>query len=51
MHKSLTFIFIIIIIIFFYDFFFCFKNVCFKKHRMMSPHKIVINVDIGMLLT
>ena len=27
------------------------KSFCFKKHRMTSPHKIVINVDIGMLLT
>ena len=26
------------------------KN-CFKKHRMTPPHKIVINVDIGVLLT
>ena len=27
------------------------KKKCFKKHRMTSPHKIVSNVDIGMLLT
>ena len=29
----------------------CFKKFCFKRHRMTSPHKIVINADIGMLLT
>ena len=27
------------------------KVFCFKKHRITSPHKIVTNVDIGMLLT
>ena len=29
----------------------CWNFFCFKKHHMTSPHKIVINVDIGMLLT
>ena len=46
MSKSLTFIFIVFMMAKFY-----FKKFCFKKHRMTSPHKIVINVDIGMLLT
>ena len=46
MPKSLTFIFIVFMKAKFY-----FKKICFKKHRMTSPHKIVINVDIGMLLT
>ena len=46
MPKSLTFIFIVFMMAKFY-----FKKFCFKKHRMTSPHKIVINVDIGMLLT
>ena len=46
MPKSLTFIFIIFMMTKF-----CAKKFCFKKHRMTSPHKIVINVDIGMLLT
>ena len=27
------------------------KKFCFKKHRMTSPHKIFINVNLGMLLT
>ena len=30
---------------------FCFKTFCFKKHRMTLPHKIVINVNIGTILT
>ena len=46
MLKSLTFIFIVFMMAKFY-----FKKFCFKKHSMTSPHKIVINVDIGMLLT
>ena len=46
MPKSLTFIFIVFMIAKF-----CFKRFSFKKHHMASPHKIVINVDIGMLLT
>ena len=35
----------------FYDSEILFSKFCFKKHRMTSPYKIVINVDIGMLLT
>ena len=46
MPKSLTFIFIAFMIAKVY-----LKKFCFTKHRMTSPHKIVINVDIGMLLT
>ena len=46
MPKSLTFIFIVFMMAKFY-----FKKFCFKKHRMTSPRKIVINVDIGILLT
>ena len=46
MPKSLTFIFIVFMIAKFY-----FQKFCFKKHRMTSPYKIVINVDMGMLLT
>ena len=45
MPKSLTFIFIVFMMAKFY-----FKKFCFKKHRMTSPRKIVINVDIGILL-
>ena len=46
MPKSLTFIFIVFMIAKFY-----FKKICFNKDRMTSHHKIVINVDIGILLT
>ena len=46
MPKSLIFIFIVFMMAKFY-----FKKICFKRHRMTSPHKIVINVDISMLLT
>ena len=46
MTKSLTFIFIVFMMAKFY-----FKKFCFKIHRMTSPYNIVINVDIGMLLT
>ena len=46
MPKSLTFIFIVLMMAKFY-----FKTFCFKKHCIAAPHKIVINVDLGMLLT
>ena len=45
MPKSLTFTFIVFMMAKVY-----FKKFCFKKHCMLSPHKIVINVNIGMLL-
>ena len=45
MPKSLTVIFIVFMMAKFY-----FKKFCFKKHCMLSRHKIVINVNIGMLL-
>ena len=46
MPKSLTFIFTVFMMAK------CrFKKFCFKKHRTTLPHKIVINVDIGTLLT
>ena len=46
MSKSLTFIFIVFMMAKLY-----FKKFCFKKCRMTSVHKIVINVDIDMLLS
>ena len=46
MLKSLFFIFIVFMMAKFY-----FKKFRFKKRRMTSSHKIVFNVDIGMLLT
>ena len=46
MLKSLFFIFIVFMMAKFY-----FKKFRFKKRRMTSSHKIVFNVDIGILLT